>query len=435
MEKILLVEDEQKLRRILKLVLKEAGYKVKTAAEGREAIGFWGKWKPDLVITDLKMEPVGGLEVLRYGQLHEARIPCIILTAFGTVEGAVDAMKNGAFDFLTKPVDHGLLLKTVRRAIVDNAYDSTGSEIIGSSDAMAKVREEIVMLAASDSAVLIRGESGTGKDLVAQAIHAVSTHNQGPFIRVNCASIPRELLESSLFGHRKGAFTGAVENRCGAFEQAENGVLFLDEIGDLSIELQPKILHAVEEKEITPVGSGSSVPVKVKILSATNRNLEQMIEENQFRADLYYRLNTMQLVFPPLRERREDIALLAEHFLSFFCREFKRSRLVLDPDTLRILEVYSWPGNVRELRNVIERAVIGCKGEKIRPAHLTTTVLNQTVQQKQATSGSLDLIAREQEMIRVALQQCNWNQSHAAKKLNLSRSALRYRLQKYGIKR
>jgi transcriptional regulator with PAS, ATPase and Fis domain len=253
-------------------------------------------------------------------------------------------------------------------------------------------------------------------------------------VRINCASRPRDLLESTLFGHVRGSFTGATGTRKGAFEQAEGGILFLDEIGDLSLDLQPKLLHAVEEKKITPIGSSKSIPVSVKIVSATNQNLEEMVEKKSFRMDLFYRLNTMQIHIPPLRERCDDIVQLAEYFINIFCKEFNHPALTLHTDTARAMRHYSWPGNVRELRNVIERAVLSCRDSQITPAYLPRIFFENSQKQQIYKHTSLDMVAHEQELLLTALQQCKWNQSRAAERLNISRSALRYRLKKYGIK-
>ena len=434
--KVLLIEDEQKLRRVLQLVLEEAGFQTKSAREGGEGITLWRSWAPDVVITDLRMQPVDGMEVLRFGTEYFPGTPCIILTAFGTVATAVDAMKLGAYDFLTKPVDHSQLIEVVQQAVVEKGKANQHRyEMVGTSPQMEAVRKEIQLLASTDSAVLIQGESGTGKELAARAIHAASSRRSGPFVRINCASIPRDLLESELFGHRKGAFTGATESRDGVFTAANGGVLFLDEIGDLPVELQPKLLHAVEEKEITPVGGREPKAISVKILSATNQDLEEMVRQGRFRTDLFYRLNTMVLRIPPLRERQGDVPLLARHFAAIFANELGYEPPEISSQALKILEEYHWPGNVRELRNVMERAVLLSKGDQVGPFHLPESVhLKKHVQEK-AEDSSLDLIAKEQEMLLSALEQCNWNQTRAAKKLNITRSALRYRLQKYGIKR
>jgi len=432
-DKILLVEDEKKLRRILQLVLSDAGYDVRTAADGGSGVECWGNWQPSLVLTDLKMEPLDGLHVLRYGYDHAPDIPCVMLTAFGTVETAVEAMKNGAFDFLTKPVDHEQLLEVVKQGLeAGRTTPKQTADLVGSSAVMQELRREIHLLATTDSAVLILGESGTGKELVARGIHETSKRSQGPFIRLNCASIPAELLESELFGHKKGSFTGATENREGAFVSADGGTLFLDEIGDLPLSLQPKILHAVEEKEILPVGGKQPQSVSVKILSATNLDLDEMVQKKKFRMDLYYRLNIMQVVLPPLRARGNDVEELAKAFLKFFAREFGRSILQISGEALEIMRAYRWPGNVRELRNVMERAVLKCSGKELIPDCLIGLTGGGMHSPKEKVA-SLDLVAKEQELLLTALKQHNWNKTKAAKELNISRSALRYRLNKYGI--
>lgn len=433
-EKVLLIEDEDRLRRILKLVIEEAGYEIRTAAEGGKGIELWQNWQPHVVLTDLKMQPVDGMAVLRYGVKHHPHTPCIILTAFGTVAKAVDAMKSGAYDFLTKPVDHSQLLDILRNVMAQRSQGNRRDDaLIGSSEAMQAVKREIELVASTDSAVLIQGESGTGKELVARAIHAASARSKGPFVRINCASIPSDLLESELFGHCRGAFTGATTDRRGVFVRAHGGVLFLDEIGDLPLALQPKLLHAVEEKEISPVGGSRTQLVSVKILSATNISLEEMVRKKRFRADLFYRLNTMVVTLPPLRDRGEDIRLLAIHFLTRFSSELGRRPPAVSPPVLEILNAYPWPGNVRELRNAMERAALVCTGDVLEPDHLPPSIREPRATCPQSDEACLDLVAREQALLRAALEQCNWNQTRAARKLNITRSALRYRLKKYGI--
>ncbi len=432
-DKILLVEDEKKLRRILQLVLSDAGYEVQTAAEGGSGVECWKSWQPSLVLTDLKMEPLDGLHVLRYGSDHAPDIPCVMLTAFGTVETAVEAMKNGAFDFLTKPVDHEQLLEVVKQGLeASRTTQKQTADLLGSSAVMQELREEIRLLASTDSAVLILGESGTGKELVAQGIHKASKRSRGPFVRLNCASIPAELLESELFGHKRGSFTGATETREGAFVRADGGILFLDEIGDLPLALQPKLLHAVEEKEIMPIGGEKPQSVSVKILSATNLDLAEMVQEKKFRMDLYYRLNIMQVVLPPLNVRENDVEELANTFLRYFAKEFGRPILQISMEALQIMGAYGWPGNVRELRNVMERAVLKCSGKELTPDCIPSLTEGSECSTKEKVK-SLDLVAIEQELLLAALKQHNWNKTQAAKELNISRSALRYRLNKYGI--
>jgi len=432
-DKILLVEDEEKLRRILQLVLSDAGYEVQTAADGGSGVECWENWHPSLVLTDLKMEPLDGLYVLHYGSDQAPETPCIMLTAFGTVETAVEAMKNGAFDFLTKPVDHEQLLEAVKHGIeARRTKQKMTEDLLGSSALMQELRNEINLLASTDSAVLILGESGTGKELVARGIHKASKRECGPFVRLNCASIPADLMESELFGHKKGSFTGAIENREGAFARADGGILFLDEIGDLPLSLQPKLLHAVEEKEILPIGGKQPQSVSVKILSATNLDLEEMVREKRFRMDLFYRLNIMQVILPPLRDRGRDVEELATAFATFFASEFGRPKMEFSTGALQKMRIYDWPGNVRELRNVMERAVLKCQGKELTSDYIPGLITDETNATEKKASN-LDLVAKEQELLLAALKQHNWNKTQAAKELNISRSALRYRLTKYGI--
>ncbi len=432
-DKMLLVEDEEKLRRILQLVLSDAGYEVQTAADGGSGVECWKNWQPSLVLTDLKMEPLDGLHVLRYGSDQAPDIPCIMLTAFGTVETAVEAMKNGAFDFLTKPVDHEQLLEVVKQGLeAVRTKQKKTEDLLGSSTVMQELRDEIYLLASTDSAVLILGESGTGKELVARGIHKSSKRKDGPFVRLNCASIPADLLESELFGHKKGSYTGATENHEGAFVRADGGILFLDEIGDLPLSLQPKLLHAVEEKEIMPIGGKEPQSVSVKILSATNLDLEEMVREKRFRMDLFYRLNIMQVMLPPLRDRGNDVEELATAFATFFAREFGRQKAEFSTGALQKMHIYDWPGNVRELKNVMERAVLRCQGKELTSNYIPGLIADETNATEEKASN-LDLVAKEQELLLAALKQHNWNKTQAAKELNISRSALRYRLKKYGI--
>jgi len=441
--KILLIEDEIRLSRILTLVLKDHGYQVTTAIDGGQGIDIWNQWNPELVITDLNMHPVDGMAVLKFGQLNFPDVPLIILTAFGSIEIAVGAMKTGAFDFLSKPVDHGQLLEIVEQALVSDVNNISSFEaMIGSSRKMAQIKKDILLYASTDSSVLIVGESGTGKEIAARAIHEASNKSKGPFVKVNCAAIPRDLIESELFGHIKGAFTGAAQSRKGAFLQAKDGILFLDEIGDLPFDLQAKLLHAVEEKTITPIGAEKPIPVAIKIISATNRDIATMISESKFREDLYYRLNTVCLSMPALREKPDDINELVMFFIKKFCREFNRPVLKVDSKVMYIFEHYPWPGNVRELSNVIERAVITCGKGIVTRAYIPETIINPTIYPTLHSSlpegmktHDLDLSAHEQNLLKTALEKCSWNQSRAAKELCITRSALRYRLQKYGIQK
>ena len=436
--KVLIIEDETRLLRILKMVLEDNGYQVKTARDGQQGVDVWAKWNPEVVVTDLKMQPVDGMEVLKFGRLNFPDIPLIILTAFGSIETAVIAMKTGAFDFLSKPVDHKQLLEIIEQALgADKKEPESFEDLIGSSAKMEQIKKDILLFASTDSSVLIIGESGTGKEIAARSIHKASDRSSGPFVKINCAAIPRELIESELFGHKKGSFTGALQDRKGAFIQADKGVLFLDEIGDLPIELQPKLLHAVEEKTITPIGASSAIPVSIKILSATNLNLEAMVDESKFRADLFYRLSTICLNMPALRDKATDISELTLFFTKKFCREFKKPVLKITDKAMQTLENYSWPGNIRELKNVIERAALTCNKETITQNNLPE-IINKKYSpplSQNTKNHKFNMAAQEQNLLTAALEQCGWNQSNAAKKLGITRSALRYRLQKHGIKK
>lgn len=435
---ILLIDDEQRLLRVLSLLLTDQGFKVTTAGNGQEGMDLLPDIRPDLVISDLKMVPIDGMAVLKFCRLNYPDLPFILLTGFGSIEAAVAAMKYGAFDFLTKPVNHQGLLEVIAQALNTHPKSETALDaLVGSSPVMEKTKKDIQLFASTDSSVMISGESGTGKELAARAIYQASEKRDGPFVKVNCAAIPRELMESELFGHVKGAFTGALKDRAGAFRKADNGVLFLDEIGDLPMELQPKLLHAVEEKTITPVGSGRAVPVSVKILSATNQDLDAMVKESRFRADLFFRLNTVYLNMPALRDRKDDIRELTLFFIKKYCREFKKPLLKINDQVLVSLINYAWPGNVRELKNLMERAAIICDKDTITFDHLPGSLRESSgYPDDQISQGEdLDLAAHEQKLLFAALEKHGWHQSNTAADLGITRSALRYRLQKYGIKR
>ncbi len=443
-QRILIIEDEERLRRLLELVLVEHGYAVSTATDGLEGMALWQQVRPKLVLTDLKMPKADGLEVLDFRNRQFQQVPLILLTAYGTVQNAVAAMKQGAFDYLTKPVDHEQLLAVIARGLasVENQQSVSRDRklgpyhMIGSSPVMSRVRENIALIAGSKMSVLLTGESGTGKELAAKAIHAHSNRRDCPFTRVNCAAIPRDLLESELFGHRRGSFTGAVADRQGAFVMADGGTLFLDEIGDLPLELQPKLLHAVEDKYVSPVGSAITLKVDVKIIAATNRNLDRMVHQGSFRNDLYHRLNSFHLALPPLRQRGDDLFELIDHFLDLFYRERGKKPIPLSPDALLMLRHYPWPGNIRELRNILERSVLLCGKNVITPEYLPEKIKTLGSQdEEQAAALSLDLSAREKELILTALNQCAWNKSESAKRLGITRNTLRYRIKKYDLNR
>ncbi|MHB8789682.1 MAG: sigma-54-dependent transcriptional regulator [Desulfobulbaceae bacterium] len=441
-QRILIIEDEERLRRLLELVLVEQGYLVSTAADGLEGMALWPQVRPDLVLTDLKMPNADGLEVLDFRNRQFQQVPLVLLTAYGTIQSAVAAIKQGAFDYLAKPVDHEQLVAVIAKALasvenqprISHDHHVQPHRMIGSSPVMDTVRENIDLIATTRISVLLTGESGTGKELAARAIHAGSDRRDGPFTRVNCAAIPRDLLESELFGHRRGSFTGAVADRQGAFVMADGGTLFLDEIGDLPLDLQPKLLHAVEDKSVTPVGTAKIVNVDVKIIAATNQDLDRMVIQGRFRNDLYHRLNTFHLPLPPLRQRGNDLLELIDYFLELFCKEQDKDTLELTSDALRLFRRYDWPGNIRELRNVLERTVLICGKDMITPEMLPEKMKATAVlRQEQAIPSTLDLPSHEKKLILTALQQCAWNKSRSAKKLGITRNTLRYRIKKYDI--
>jgi len=437
-KKILVIDDEAKMRRILQLLLEKTGYEVVTAKDGREGIEAWLKWQPDVVLTDLKMPEMDGMEVLRFRNDAGLKAPIIILTAYGTIPSAVEAIKKGAFDYLTKPFDNENVREVVARALRGTQSKdkslSEGLRIVGISEAIRQVLEDMNLVADTDTSVMISGESGTGKELVARGIHRLGNRKERPFVKVNCAAIPGDLLESELFGHKKGAFTGAVDERKGRFVEADGGVLFLDEIGDLPLSLQPKLLNAVEEKSVTPVGSAKPIKCDVKIVCATNQDLPRMIEEGRFRHDLHYRLNTFHIRIPPLRERKDDIPLLAEYFLEHFCRSFSRSPLVIEHRAMDLLQGYHWPGNVRELRNTIERLVLKCSGQTIRAEDIPLEITEEERERYKLLIPELDMVEHEKRLIVEALKKTGGNQVRAAKLLGITRNTLRYRMKKYGIR-
>ena len=438
-KKILVIDDEKKMRRILQLLLEKIGYKVATAKDGREGIETWLKWQPDVVLTDLKMPEMDGMEILKFKNKAGLKAPLIILTAYGTIPSAVEAIKQGAFDYLTKPFDNKKVREVISRALENSHGKDKISQkdlkIVGTSAAIRQIIEDMTLVANTDTSVLITGESGTGKGLVARGIHKLGNRRRQPFVKVNCAAIPANLLESELFGHKKGAFTGAVDDRKGRFVEADRGVLFLDEIGDLPLSLQPKLLNAVEEKIVTPVGSTKPIKCDVKIICATNQDLLQMIEQGRFRQDLHYRLNTFHIHIPPLRERVEDIPLLVEYFLEQFCKSFDRPHLSIDPRAIELFMAYHWPGNVRELKNTIERVVLKCKGSTIRAEEISLDTKGPGDLSTTTSNSKLDMVEHEKRLIIQALHKTGGNQVRAAKLLGITRNTLRYRMKKYGIKK
>ncbi len=455
MEKILIVEDEQSMRDVLSIMLKRAGYHVTIASDGEEAIGHIGQEIFDLVITDLKMPKVGGLDVLKTVKAASPETVVLVITAFASAESAVEAMKHGAYDYLTKPfqVDEvQLIIRNAlekRRLSTENillkremASQSSFAQIVGQSDAMQKVFDVVRKVADSKSNVLIWGESGTGKELVARAIHYNSARAQMPFVTVNCSAVPETLLESELFGHMKGSFTGAISNKAGLFEVANGGTIFLDEIGDTTPAIQVKLLRVIQEREFRRVGGTQDMKVDVRIVAATNRDLEKAVAEGGFREDLYYRLDVIPIRLPPLRLRTGDIPLLAQHFLDKFAHENGKPAPTLTTDAMHVLLAHEWRGNVRELENLIERVVAFSTGASVTDNDIRGW-LHRPVSPQQALPTDLPeegldleglINSIEKDLLLKALERTKWVKKKAARLLCLNTRSFRYRLEKYAIK-
>src|SRR6478736_8284318 len=369
---ILVVDDEKNQREILETILSGEGYDVTTASSGEAAMKFVADRHFDLVLTDLKMTGMSGLDLLKQLTDYDRSIIVILLTAHGTIDSAVDALRLGAFEYLQKPYDSEKLLETVSRAL--KKLTTLDAEIVTATPEMDKVKKLILKIAKSSSTVLVRGESGTGKELIARSLHKNSERSNEVFQAVNCAAINENLLESELFGHEKGSFTGAVAEKKGLFEIADGGTLFLDEIGELDISLQAKLLRALQERQIRRVGGVREINVDVRVVTATNRDLLHMVQEKRFREDLYYRINVLSIDVPPLRERREDIPVLIDYFLKKHTRNTSRLVRGLTPDTRKLMSDYSWPGNVRQLESAIERAILLAEGDQITVEDLPSEV-------------------------------------------------------------
>jgi DNA-binding NtrC family response regulator len=449
-ETILVVDDESSQRQILAGYLKQKGYEVLEAGSGNKGIELAKNNQVDIVLTDYKMPDKTGIEVLKEIKIFNPEIAIVIVTAFGTIEDAVKAMKEGAYDYLTKPIDLDEVDLLVKRMIerqqlisenrllkeqLSDRYKLSG--IISASKKMEEVLSLGARVAESKASVLIRGESGTGKELLAKAIHFASPRKDKPFIAVNCAALNENLLESELFGHEKGAFTGADKQRAGRFETADGGTLFLDEIGDLPLSTQVKLLRVLQEQIFERVGSSKSITVDVRIIAATNRNIHQLIAEGKFRDDLFYRLNVVSIEIPPLRERREDIKPLVEFYIGKFSKEIKSGKVSLSKEAIDALMKYDYPGNVRELENIVHRAVVLSRGGIITADDVFADSM-PLKNEHELPSGNLDLNEQverlEKKLVMKALDQTGGNQSQAAKLLGISERNLRYRLNKWGLK-
>jgi DNA-binding NtrC family response regulator len=469
---VLIVDDERTLARAIKAFLTESGYEAEVAGDAEQALRLLETLRPDVVFSDVRLPGMNGIDLLRKIREFDPAIPVVIMTAHGTIEGAVEAVKLGAFDYLKKPVDleelklladrareHSQLrqeLSYYRRR--DAARESPLAGVIGDSPAIRAVLEQARQIAALDETppVLISGETGTGKGLVARTIHGASPRAARPFIEVNCTALPATLMEAELFGHERGAYTDAKESRMGLFEAADGGFLFLDEVGDVELSLQGKLLKAVEDRTIRRVGGNRDRRIDVRILAATNRDLERAAQREQFRRDLYFRLAVIILHLPPLRNRGSDVLLLAEHYLSRFNAKYGKQVRQFDPRARDLLLAYPWPGNVRELSHVIERAVLWSRGSTLDPEHLSLTTpgpgpdpAERPAEPVLAAEGEaaptpgtgagtlpapgMDLERWERAMIEQALRDCDGNQTRAAQRLGISRDTLRYRLKKFGL--
>ncbi|WP_129598267.1 sigma-54-dependent transcriptional regulator [Anaerophilus nitritogenes] len=447
-KKILIADDEKNMIWAMKKALKNEDYKIITAANGIEAVEKAKDQEIDLVLLDLRMPKKDGMKALREIKAFNENIPVMMITAHGTMESAIEAMKIGALDYISKPFDIEELKMQIRKALeignmkeqieflTKKLKDKTGKVIIGNSLRMKEVLDVVNRVAKSTATILITGESGTGKELIANAIHYNSDRKNKPYIKVNCGAIAESLLESELFGHEKGAFTGAVSRKPGRFERADGGTLFLDEVGELSLATQVKLLRVLQEKEIERVGGTEVIKVDVRVVAATNRDLKKMVEEGTFREDLYYRLNVIPIELPSLRERKEDIPVLIDYFIQKFCREMGRSLISICEDALERMVQYSWKGNIRELENVVERLIILSQGNVIHREDLPKEILLQNEDPSEfiLPKEGIDLEEVEKNLIQQALKKTDYNQTKAANLLGITRHTLIYRMEKYNIK-
>ncbi len=449
--RILVVEDDESFRRVAQGLLEKSGYEVLTAADAARGLQILQKESVDLILTDLNLPGDSGLDLLRKVRLDYPDAQVVMLTGYGSIETAVEAMRNGAFDYLTKPIRPDELRTVVRRvlerrrlleevqqlrSLVDQKYGF--ENVIGHSPKFLHAVQTAARVAPSDVTILIRGETGTGKEVLAKAIHFNSPRRDRPFAVINCGSIPGELLESELFGHVKGSFTGALNHKKGKVEAANGGTVFLDEIGEMPLDLQVRVLRLAQEHEITKVGATANTEVDVRIIAATHRNLEAMIAEGKFREDLYYRLAVIPITLPPLRERQDDIPDFVAQFFSRCKQKHNRPGLHLPVSLMRYFTGYPWPGNVRELENVIERLVLLCRSDEVTlsdlPDILRQDRSNEPPQAEIQPDG-VGLAAVERNLILQALTKCDWNRAKAARELDITRKTLCYRMAKYGIQR
>ncbi|HEV2297900.1 MAG TPA: sigma-54 dependent transcriptional regulator [Candidatus Acidoferrales bacterium] len=442
---ILIVDDESGIRESLSALLREEGYAVEAVASGEECLTAVATRPVDLILLDVWLPGMDGLATLERLNEGEAAPMVIMISGHGKIETAVRATKLGAFDFIEKPLSLDKIILVVKNALDFGRLERENRmlraeleqrfQILGDSVPMKALRQQIALTAPTNGRVLIYGESGTGKELVARALHAQSARAKGPFVEVNCAAIPEELIESELFGHRKGSFTGASEDKTGKFQKADGGTLFLDEVGDMSLKTQSKVLRALEEQRVEPIGSGQMTAVDVRVIAATNKKLEEEIARNAFREDLFYRLNVIPFTVPPLRDRTEDIPILARHFLADFSATYGKKAKELTPAAMQVLLRYPWPGNVRELKNLVERLVIMCPTQKIEPQHLPPEVFRDAAQSPPHPYATLHEArsAYEREFVLRKLEENQWNLSKTALAIGLERTHLYRKMKSLGI--
>lgn len=446
-KKILIADDEKNMIWALKKAFKNEDYKIITASNGIDAVEKATCHTPELVLLDFKMPKLNGLEALKKIKEIDPKISIIMMTAHGTMESAIEAMKNGAIDYISKPFDIEDLKLQIRKALdigamkdqieflTEELRNTTGKVIIGKSSKIKDVLDRVSKVANSNATVLITGESGTGKELIANAVHYSSDRKDKPYVKINCGAIPENLLESELFGHEKGAFTGAVNKKLGKFERASKGTIFLDEVGELSLPMQVKLLRVLQEKEIERIGGTAVIKIDVRVVAATNRDLKKMVEEGSFREDLYYRLNVIPIEIPALKERKEDIPLLVKYFIEKYCNQIGRSMIDIHKEALEMLVKYEWQGNIRELENVIERMVILCQGDTINKKDLPKEILYKDVNSIEFVlpETGINFEEVEKSFIKQALVLSEGNQTKAARLLGITRHTLLYRMDKYDL--
>lgn len=448
--KIVVADDEPRIRKMICRLLMDEGYEVMPVENGREAVEALLSLQPDVILLDQQMPVMTGVEALEEIKQIAPNQVVLFVTAFGSISLAVDAVKKGAYDFIEKPFDNDKLLLTVGRGVehsrmkgeISNLKKSLGekkSAVIGDNTGLKQVMTQVRRVAETNATVLIHGESGTGKELIARAVHDNSLRSQGPFVAINCGAIPLTLMESELFGHERGAFTDAKEAKAGTFERADGGTLFLDEVGELPLDAQVKLLRVLEERRITRIGGKKAIPVDVRIVAATNRNLDDEVKNGHFRLDLLYRLNVFTLILPPLRERKEDIPLLTNFFIRKYNRTLSLDVQSVSPEAISLLTSYDWPGNVRDLENAIQSSMILCTGGVIRPEHLPDRIKGYELAEAQTVSGSSGNSIREinaqmeKELIIEALKKHNFNRTLTAEALNISRKTLFNKMKRYGL--